>query len=80
MIIGKEMKKTLELENIEKQIESLPPKDQLKLVEKIAVLLRQSGLTTKKKLEWSGLYGLGKGLWNDEDAQSYVDRLREDRV
>ncbi|PJA99528.1 MAG: hypothetical protein CO128_03410 [Ignavibacteriales bacterium CG_4_9_14_3_um_filter_30_11] len=74
------MKKTLELENIEKQIESLPPKDQLKLVERIAVLLRKSGLTTKKKLEWSGLYGLGKGLWNDEDAQSYVDRLREDRV
>ena len=74
------MKKTLELEKIEKQIESLPPKDQLKLVEKIAVLLRQSGLTTKKKLEWSGLYGLGKGLWNDEDPQSYVDRLREDRL
>ena len=74
------MKKTLELENIVKQIESLPPKDQLKLVERIAVLLRKSGLTTKKKLEWSGLYGLGKGLWNDEDAQSYVDRLREDRV
>jgi len=74
------MKKTLELENIEKQIESLPSKDQLKLVERIAVLLRKSGLTTKKKLEWSGLYGLGKGLWNDEDAQSYVDRLREDRV
>lgn len=74
------MKKTLELENIEKQIESLPPKDQLKLVEKIAVLLRNSGLAAKRELEWSGLYGLGKGLWDDEDAQSYVDRLREDRV
>lgn len=74
------MKKTLELEKIEKQIESLTPKDQLKLVEKIAVLLRKSGLAAKRELEWSGLYGLGKGLWNDEDAQSYVDRLREDRV
>jgi len=60
----------LELENIEKQIESLPPKDQLKLVEKIAVLLRKFGLATKRELEWSGLYGLGKGLWDDEDAQS----------
>ncbi|PJA98351.1 MAG: hypothetical protein CO128_07800 [Ignavibacteriales bacterium CG_4_9_14_3_um_filter_30_11] len=64
------MKKMLELENIEKQIESLPPKDQLKLVEKIAVLLRKFGLATKRELEWSGLYGLGKGLWDDEDAQS----------
>ncbi len=74
------MKRTLELEKIEKQIESLPPKDQLKLVEKIAVLLRKSDLAAKRELEWSGLYGLGKGLWDDEDAQSYVDRLREDRA
>lgn len=74
------MKRTLELDKIEKQIESLPPKDQLKLVEKIAILLRKSGLAAKRELEWSELYGLGKGLWDDEDAQSYVDRLREDRV
>jgi len=74
------MNKTLELEKIEKQIESLQPKDQLKLVERIAALLRKSGLSVKKELEWSGLYGLGKGLWDNEDAQSYVDRLREDRV
>lgn len=80
MIVGKEMKKTLELENIAKQIESLPPQDQLRLVEKIAILLRKSRLTAKRELEWSGLYGLGKGLWDDEDAQSYVDRLREERV
>ena len=74
------MNKTLELEKIEKQIESLQPKDQLKLVERIAALLRKSGLSVKKEVEWSGLYGLGKGLWDNEDAQSYVDRLREDRV
>jgi len=79
-MIGKKMNKTLELEKIEKQIESLQPKDQLKLVERIAALLRKSGLSVKKELEWSGLYGLGKGLWDNEDAQSYVDRLREDRV
>ena len=74
------MKKIYVLEKIEKQIEGLSPQDQLKLVERIAHLLRRSGLTAKKELEWSGLYGLGKGLWGDEDAQDYVDRLREDRI
>jgi len=34
---------------------------------------------TRKKLDWNKLYGLGKGLW-DEDAQEYVNRLREDRL
>lgn len=34
----------------------------------------------KRSLGWTKLYGLGKGIWNGEDAQAYVDRLREDRV
>jgi hypothetical protein len=79
-MIGKKMNRTLELEKIEKQIERLQPKEQLKLVERIAALLRKSVLSEKKELEWSGLYGLGKGLWADEDAQNYIERLREDRV
>lgn len=31
-----------------------------------------------KELDWKALYGLGKGLWK-EDAQEYVNRLRENR-
>jgi len=33
---------------------------------------------SNKKL-WSKLYGLGKGLWNVEDAQVSVSYLREDQ-
>lgn len=67
------------LEKIEKEIERLSPKDQLKLVEKLAHHLRKTGLAVKKELDWKNLYGLGKGLWKSEDAQNYVNRLREDR-
>ena len=34
----------------------------------------------QQKLEWEELYGLGKGLWDNEDAQDYVTKLREDRT
>lgn len=73
------MPKTVAIEKIEKEIEKLTPQQQLKLVEKLAHQLRRTGLTVKKELDWKGLYGLGKGLWK-EDAQAYVNRLREDRI
>ncbi len=68
------------LGKIEREIEKLSSKDQLKLVEKLAHQLRKSGIRGKKELDWKCLYGLGKGLWQDEDAQDYVNRLREDRM
>jgi hypothetical protein len=52
----------------------------LKLVEKLAHQLRKSGITVKRELDWKSLYGLGKGLWKGEDAQEYVNRMREERV
>ena len=72
------MRKQVALKNIEKVIEELTPQDQLKLVERLAQRLRKTGLVIKKEVDWNELYGLGKGLWK-EDAQNYVDRLREDR-
>ncbi len=68
------------LGKIEKEVERLSPQDQLKLVEKLAHKLRKTGLAMKKELDWKGLYGLGKGLWKGEDAQAYVNSLREDRA
>ena len=68
------------LERIEKEIERLSPKDQLKLVEKLTHQLRKTGIAVRKELDWKTLYGLGKGLWKGEDAQDYVNRLREDRM
>jgi hypothetical protein len=71
------MKKQTSLSNMEKAIDGLSPEEQLRLVERVAQRLRRTGLA-KKDLEWSELYGLGKGLWK-EDAQRYVSRSREDR-
>jgi hypothetical protein len=74
------MRRASALGKIEKEIERLSPRDQLKLVEKLAHQLRKTGTAVKKELDWKNLYGLGKGLWKGEDAQDYVNRLREDRV
>lgn len=74
------MRKGVTLEKIEKEIEKLTPQEQLKLVERLAHQLRKTGLAIKKELDWNKLYGLGKGLWKGEDAQEYVNRLREDRI
>ena len=68
------------LGRIEKEVEKLSPQEQLKLVEKLAHKLRKTGLAMKKELDWKNLYGLGKGLWKGEDAQEYVNRLRESRA
>jgi len=68
------------LAKIEKEVEKLSPQEQLKLVEKLAHKLRKTGLAMKKELDWKNLYGLGKGLWKGEDAQEYVNRLRENRA
>ncbi|HIC91815.1 MAG TPA: hypothetical protein EYP21_07120 [Syntrophaceae bacterium] len=74
------MRKGVTLEKIEKEIETLTPQEQLKLVERLAYRLRKTGFAMKKELDWNKLYGLGKGLWRGEDAQEYVNRLREDRI
>ena len=68
------------LGKIEKEVEKLTPQEQLKLVEKLVHELRMTGLAVKKELDWKNLYGLGKGLWKGEDAQEYVNRLRENRA
>jgi hypothetical protein len=72
------MKKQNSLKNIAKVIEGLSTEKQLRLVEKITHHLRVSELG-KKELDWNELYGLGKGLWK-EDAQTYINLLREDLV
>jgi hypothetical protein len=74
----KQMQTTLR--RIRKETERLSPEEQLELVEKLVRQLREKGLTRKAHLDWNKLYGLGKGLWNGEDAQEYVNRSREDRA
>ena len=73
------MKKAVGVDSIQKVIEGLTPEEQLELMERLARNLRQTRRGSKKELDWSKMYGIGKGLWKGEDAQAYVSRLREDR-
>ena len=74
------MRKGVALGKIEKEIEKLTPQEKLRLAERLIHQLRKGKLAVKKELDWNKLYGLGKGLWKGEDAQEYVNRLREDRI
>jgi hypothetical protein len=74
------MRKGILLEKIIKEIGNLPLNEQLKLIEKLIHRIRKAELSVKKELDWNKLYGLGKGLWKGEDAQEYVNRLREERI
>lgn len=73
------MHKEIELKKIEMDVENLTPEEQLKLMEKIAYLLRKSITPGRQDINWRRLYGLGKGLWTGEDAQDYVNKLRQER-
>lgn len=68
------------LVRIEKEVEMLTLEEQLNLLERLVHKIRKVDFSNKKKLDWKELYGLGKNLWKGEDAQEYVNRLREDRV
>ena len=69
----------LELKNIEKQTAALSLDDHIKLMEVLAKQLKIKSQKSKPAYDWSALYGAGKGLWDGEDAQDYVSKLREDR-
>jgi len=74
------MRKAATLERIEKEVETLAPDEQLALVERVVHQLRKGRRSGRRALSWQKLYGLGKGIWRGEDAQDYVNRLREDRT
>ena len=67
------------LEIIKKQTAKLSLHEHIKLLETLTRQLREKSNSARQDLDWSELYGLGQGLWNQEDAQDYVDRMREDR-
>jgi hypothetical protein len=63
-----------------KQAETLTLPEYIELIEHLVHRLREKNILAQEQLDWQELYGLGKGLWADEDAQEYVNRLREERV
>ncbi len=73
------MAKPSDWKKIERELEALSLRDKEKLLARLIQRLRQRERRGASR-DWAKLYGLGKGIWNGEDAQNYVDRLREDRV
>ncbi|MBI4723007.1 MAG: hypothetical protein HY769_08465 [Candidatus Stahlbacteria bacterium] len=67
------------LEKIRKEVQLLTLQEQLRLIENLIHQLRDTTLISEKLLDLNGLYGLGKGLW-EEDAQEYVNQIRENRI
>jgi hypothetical protein len=74
------MRNSATLRKIEEQIGELTPQQKLRLVEILMQQLRKHVSAKGKKSDSHELYGMGKGLWDGEDAQEYVNRLRKDRV
>lgn len=65
---------------IEKEIDKLTSDQQVKLVERLIHRIKLMKKGHKRELDWKKLYGLGKGLWNNENVQEYVNRSRQDRL
>jgi hypothetical protein len=66
--------------NLEDQIFLLPAQQQLDLIKKIAQRLSENTFQSGEKKSMKDLFGSGKGLWDNLDAQEYINQLREDRI
>jgi hypothetical protein len=67
------------VQTIERQAAKLSLQDHIKLMEALARQLREKTEAASSGLDWAAMYGAGKGLWEHEDAQDYVNGLRENR-
>jgi hypothetical protein len=61
---------------IRRQIEALSADEQLRLLEDLASIVRQRA-TTQPKRSILELKGLGKEIWQDIEAQEYVNQERD---
>jgi len=65
------------LSQILSEISALELSEKLRLLE---LIIHNINLSSEQQyLDWISLYGSGKEIWEDEDAQEYVNNLREDR-
>ena len=74
------MRTAIDLEKIESQIMNLPVSEQIHLIERMARRIRSVQTKSGITLNWNDLYVTGKGLWKGDDAQDYVNRVREERI
>lgn len=62
-------------QDIRRQVESLTPDDQLRLLEELAIMVRRR-IFVKPRRSIMELEGLGKETWQGLDAQEYVNQER----
>lgn len=70
----------MHIADIEKEVGNLPIHEQIELIETLVRQLRKKGGCRSGDVGWSEICGLGKGLWDDQDAQEYVEDLRRERL
>lgn len=70
---------SLALDKLFEEVKHLKVNEQLELLEKIIHNIKEMNSDKDTYLDWNKLYGLGKDIWSDVDAQDYVNELREDR-
>lgn len=46
--------------------------------EVVIIVQPRNGQDAERKRSWGEFCGIAKGLWQDEDAQDYVNRLRDE--
>jgi hypothetical protein len=59
-----------------RRVQRLSPDDQLRLLEDVASLVRRQATTQARRRSILELRGLGKEIWQDIDAQDYIDQER----
>jgi hypothetical protein len=59
-----------------RRVQRLSPDDQLRLLEDVASLVRRQVTTPARRRSILELQGLGKEIWQDIDAQDYIEQER----
>jgi phage-related protein len=73
------VKTGLNLERVEQEVKNLSVHDQLELIARALNRIKEENSNQNEAdFSWDQFYGISKGLWQ-EDAQEYVNRLREER-
>jgi hypothetical protein len=69
---------SISIEKVYNDVKDLTMSEKLDLVQRIIQSIKHLK-GNSENLDWTNLYGLGKGLWQDIDAQDYINQLRADR-
>lgn len=64
------------VENLLKEINNFTPDEEIELIERLAQRLKTRNIYRKDILD---LFGCAKNLWENIDAQEYINSLRKER-